>query len=133
MRTKYILNIFLTSLALFSFSGGFADELLPENLDWESNDTATVFAASNAKKGGTYRTYMLAFPLTLRQVGPDSNSSFRSYLDGNTMSLMGLHPNTEELLPELATHWAYGGRQKNHVLQTGPKRSLVGRASRHGR
>ena len=120
MMTKYILKIFLSSLALFCFSGVHAVEMLPEDLDWETNDTATVFADPNAKKGGTYRTYMLAFPLTLRQVGPDSNSSFRSYLDGNTMSLMGLHPNTEELLPELATHWAYGEDKKTMYFKLDP-------------
>ena len=104
--------IFLGGLLLLTPQWPLASEQLPEGLQWQTNDTAPLYAAPEAKKGGTYRTYMTAFPLTLRTVGPDSNSSFRSYLDGNKMSLLALHPNTEELLPELATHWAYGPDKK---------------------
>ena len=93
---------------------------LPDNLEWLTNDTAEVFADSNAKKGGTYRTFMQAFPLTLRLVGPDSNSSFAGNLRSNRMSLIDLHPNTEELLPVLATHWAYGEDKKTMYFKLDP-------------
>ena len=93
---------------------------LPDNLEWLTNDTAEVFAGPNAKKGGTYRTFILAFPLTLRNVGPDSNSSFRGFINDNIMDLIDLHPNTEELLPALATHWAYGEDEKTMYFKLDP-------------
>lgn len=103
----------LIFLGGFLFLAGEAmAESLPEGLLWQTNDTAQVYASPDAKKGGTYRTYMLSFPLTLRTVGPDSNGGFRGYLDDNKMALLALHPTTEELLPALATHWAYGKDKK---------------------
>ena len=93
---------------------------LPDNLEWQTNDTAAVFADPDAKKGGTYRTFMQGFPLTLRLVGPDSNSSFARNLRRIRMSLIDLHPNTEELLPALATHWAYGDDKKSMYFKLDP-------------
>ena len=93
---------------------------LPDNLEWLTNNTAEVFANPNAKKGGTYRTFMLGFPLTLRLVGPDSNSGFAGNLRSIRMSLIDLHPNTEELLPALATHWAYGEDKKSMYFKLDP-------------
>ncbi|MBF0280282.1 MAG: ABC transporter substrate-binding protein [SAR324 cluster bacterium] len=99
-----LLAAFLLSPGPFS---GFA-ETLPANIKWLSNNSSPIIASPNAKKGGTYRTYMTSFPLTLRTVGPDSNGGFASYLRSNQMSLIELHNNTEEIIPGLATHWAYG-------------------------
>lgn len=81
---------------------------LPEGLKWETNNDEPVFASPNAKKGGTFREFMLAFPLTLRVVGPDSNTGLRSILLGNQLTLTDIHPNTQKIIPMLATHWAYG-------------------------
>jgi len=94
--------IFLHSVAMAGSS------TLPEGLVWETNDDAPLFASQAAQKGGEFRSFMLSFPLTLRTVGPDSNSSFRGYLNANKLGLVGHHPNTLETLPQLATHWAYG-------------------------
>lgn len=80
---------------------------LPEGLRWETNNDAPLFASPDAKKGGTFREFMLTFPLTLRVVGPDSNTGLRPVLLGNQLSLTGLHPNTQEVIPGIATHWAY--------------------------
>jgi len=71
-----------------------------------------VFAAEAAVKGGTFRSYFSSFPLTIRTVGPDSNTGIRGAILGNQLSLIGIHPNTEEILPELATHWAFGADRK---------------------
>ena len=79
---------------------------LPDGLKWETNNEDPTFADPKAKKGGVYRSYMPDFPPTLRQVGPNSNSSFRGYLDQNDMSLVAIHPNTGKFIPSLATHWA---------------------------
>ena len=81
---------------------------LPEGLVWETNDADPLFASPAAKRGGTFRTYMLSFPLTLRRVGPDSNGSIAGYLRYNHMGLVGYHPQTRKPIPALATHWAFG-------------------------
>ena len=86
---------------------------LPPDLEWLTNDLDPIFASPEAKKGGTLNSWVLSFPLTFRVVGPDSNSSFRSAILGNQLSLIGIHPNTENIFPELATHWAYGKDKKN--------------------
>lgn len=79
---------------------------LPEGLEWETNLSDPVVADQNAKKGGTYHDFLSSFPVTFRQVGPNSNSSFRRNLDRNSLGLLGLHPNTLNFYPVLATHWA---------------------------
>ena len=45
---------------------------LPEGLVWQTNPTDEADGSPEAKRGGEYRTWLLSFPLTLRQVGPDS-------------------------------------------------------------
>ena len=92
---------------------------LPPDLEWLTNNDDPVFASAAATPGGVLRTFMLSFPLTLRAVGPDSNGSFRSYLDGNRLSLTAFHPNTRNVIPQLATHWAYDadGRTIYYRLQ----------------
>jgi len=47
---------------------------LPDGLQWITNEDDPVFAAPDAKPGGTYRTYITGFPLTLRLHGPDAAS-----------------------------------------------------------
>ena len=93
---------------------------LPKGLKWETNDSDPIFASPNAKKGGLYRDSVLSFPLTLRTVGPDSNGAFRSYLLDNQMDLTHLHPNTGNILPGLATHWAYGKDRKTPATRYSP-------------
>ena len=85
---------------------------LPDGIEWQTNTTAPLVASPNARKGGTYRTYMTSFPLTLRHVGPDSNGAFASVIRSLNRSLIAIHPNTEEILPDLATHWAFGKDKK---------------------
>jgi microcin C transport system substrate-binding protein len=54
-------------------------------------------------------------------VGPDSNSSFRSAILGNQLSLTGLHPNTLNIVPELASHWAFGKDKKTMYFKLNEK------------
>ncbi|MFH2091185.1 MAG: extracellular solute-binding protein [Pseudomonadota bacterium] len=89
-----------------------AYEILPQKIEWLTNDTDPVYASDKAQKGGIFHSSISSFPLTFRVVGPDSNSSFRGAILGNQMSLINIHPNTEHILPELATHWAYGADKK---------------------
>jgi microcin C transport system substrate-binding protein len=85
---------------------------LPSDLEWLTNDSDPVFSAPETEKGGTFRIGERSFPLTFRTVGPDSNSEFRGAILGNHLSLTGLHPNTMNIIPELATHWAFGKDKK---------------------
>jgi microcin C transport system substrate-binding protein len=97
-----------------------ATEDLPGDLKWLTNDSDPVFASPDARKGGILRNAILDFPLTFRVVGPDSNSSFRSAILGNQLSLIGIHPNTLNTIPELATHWAYGNDKKTMYFKLNP-------------
>lgn len=81
---------------------------LPKGLVWLNGSEQKPFASSKATKGGTYHSFLLTFPKTLRQVGPESNSGFRSYLDAQDMSLVNYHPKTKQFYPGLAEAWAIG-------------------------
>ena len=105
----------------YIFKAPISSEPLPDDLIWLTNDSDPVFASSEAKKGGTMRSYLLSFPNTFRSVGPDSNNGFRSYIDANRLSLITLHPNTENIIPALATHWAYGDDNKTMFFKLNPK------------
>jgi microcin C transport system substrate-binding protein len=96
-------------------------EPLPENIQWITNDSDPLYAAPEARPGGTLHLALVSFPLTFRVVGPDSNTSFRSNILGNQLSLTGIHPNTLAVIPELATHWAYGSDKRTMYFKLNPK------------
>jgi len=85
---------------------------LPENIQWLTNESDPVFSSEKARKGGTLRLSIAGFPMTFRVVGPDSNGSFRSAILDNHLSLINIHPDTGRIIPELATHWAFGDDKK---------------------
>lgn len=118
---KKLLNILLLTLTTTCLSHYSFGNQLPENLNWETNSSAKSWASNSARKGGTFTDYLLAFPPTLRTVGPDSNSSFRSYINANQMGLTDFHPNSLEIIPKLATHWAYGKDGKTVFYKIDPK------------
>jgi microcin C transport system substrate-binding protein len=80
---------------------------LPDGLEWLTNNEEPVFSSPNAKKGGTFREDLTGFPLTLRMHGPDANGIFANYLHGFRIALIDIHPNTQNPIPQLATHWAF--------------------------
>ncbi|GAB1263104.1 extracellular solute-binding protein [Aurantivibrio plasticivorans] len=94
---------------------------LPEGIIWETNNEDPVFSSPDAKKGGTLNSAMASFPLTLRWVGPDSNSGFRSLVLGNQVGLIDFHPNTHNVIPAMATHWAYGKDGKTIYYKLDPR------------
>ncbi|WDP88221.1 MAG: ABC transporter substrate-binding protein [Desulfobacter sp.] len=95
-------------------------EQLPEGINWQTNNSDPVFASPHAKKGGMVRAALLSFPMTFRVVGPDSNGGFRSAILDNQLSLINIHPNTENIIPELATHWAFGDDKKTMYFKLDP-------------
>ncbi len=94
---------------------------VPPDLEWLTNDSDPAFASPDAVKGGTLRIAIRSFPLTFRVVGPDSNAEFRGAILGNHLSLIGLHPNTMNIIPELATHWAFGKDKKRMYFRLNKK------------
>ncbi len=93
---------------------------LPADLEWLTNDSDPAYASPEAKTGGAFRVAISSFPLTFRTVGPDSNTEFRSAILGNQLSLLGIHPNTMNLVPELATQWAFGKDRKSMYFKLNP-------------
>jgi len=92
----------------------------PKDLRWLTNNSDPLYASPEAKKGGTFRNAIKSFPLTFRTIGPDSNTEFRSAILGNQLSLTGLHPNTMNIVPEIATHWAFGKDKKTMYFKLNP-------------
>ncbi|MBU0463528.1 MAG: extracellular solute-binding protein, partial [Proteobacteria bacterium] len=86
--------------------------VLPEHIKWLTNESDPVFSSEKAQKGGILHSAITSFPMTFRVVGPDSNGSFRSAILDNQLSLINIHPNTDNIIPELATHWAFGDDKK---------------------
>jgi len=94
---------------------------LPEGLEWVTNEEDPVFSSTEAKRGGTYNTYMLSFPLTLRMIGPDSNGAFASILrPNNMMAPLAQHPDSLNFIPQLATHWAFHPDGKTVTYRLNP-------------
>jgi microcin C transport system substrate-binding protein len=102
------------------FTAPVSKEGPPGDLKWLANDSDPLYASPEAQKGGTFKIAIKSFPLTFRTVGPDSNATFRAAILGNQLSLIGLHPNTMNILPELATHWAYGKDKKTMYFKLNP-------------
>lgn len=134
MRTEDFMNRFIELLILFAVTGLVGSLLaqddvmddtdesdankiapedllpdeLPENLFWQTNNDDPEFASPDAIRGGTFHTWMLAYPLTMRTVGPDSNGRFAGFLRPIQFGPIAFHPQTRQPIPMLATHWALG-------------------------
>jgi microcin C transport system substrate-binding protein len=104
MLKQKILSAIMLSLLFISTAYA---EPLPNNLTWITNNEAPIWADLNSEKGGVFSSFMPSFPPTLRTVGPDSNNSFRSYINANQLGLTGFHPDSMEIIPQIATSWAY--------------------------
>jgi microcin C transport system substrate-binding protein len=115
-----ILHSLVLIFSVLVSSTSYSGNTLPKNLTWENNNTSDSWASPAAEKGGVFTDFLLTFPPTLRNVGPDSNSSFRSYINANQLGLTDFHPNTLEIIPQLATDWAYGKDGKTVFYKLDP-------------
>jgi microcin C transport system substrate-binding protein len=120
MKMKRIKFIAACWFLLLSFTSH-SVPTLPTDLVWLGNETAKPWSSHDSKTGGTFTNFILSFPPTLRTVGPDSNSAFRSYINANQLGLTSYHPNTMEVIPQIATHWAYGQDGKTVYYKLDPK------------
>ncbi len=117
---RRIIKAIMVWVLFFHIAAHAAPEI-SENIEWLTNDTDPVYSSPEAKKGGTLHSSIMSFPMTFRVVGPDSNGGFRSAILDNHLSLIGIHPNTENVVPELATHWAYGKDKKSMYFKLNPQ------------
>jgi microcin C transport system substrate-binding protein len=123
LKKSFKLYVHSSIAALLVFCAvidGIAAPAVPEGIEWLTNNTDPVYASPEAEKGGTFKSAILSFPATFRLVGPDSNNSFAGVLRSNQLSLIGIHPNTENIVPELATHWAFGKDKKTMYFKLNP-------------
>ena len=103
------------------FRFGEASEV-PENLVWEDGMDHEEIGDSRAKKGGTFRNFIMSFPPTLRPFGDNSNNGFRGTLyDEIDMPLVGLHPKSMEMIPGLASSWAVSEDGRTVYFRINPK------------
>ncbi|MAA70782.1 MAG: ABC transporter substrate-binding protein [Bermanella sp.] len=115
IKSAFIFCCLLASLVAYTQAA-----TLPDNIKWQTNNQSPVWADPKALKGGVFTDFILAFPPTLRTVGPDSNSSFRSFINANQLGLVQIHPNTQEIIPQLAQKWAYGSDGQTVYYQLDP-------------
>lgn len=117
LRSLWLCGISLT----VAFSSSFAHAAqLPDNLDWQTNNSDPIFASPEAKFGGIYHTYIDSFPQTFRTVGPDANGGFSAWTR-STMALLDRHPNTDNWLPSVAISWALSDDHKTVYFKLDPK------------
>ncbi len=94
---------------------------LPTDLKWESGEGLPEMGSAQAKKGGTEYRALQDFPRTLRTTGPDSNGSFRGYLqDDVSISLGLLHQDEFEYIPGLANEWALADDKRTLFVRLDP-------------
>ena len=74
--------------------------------EWTQNVHFPLIGDGNAQKGGVIRYPINTFPATFRTHGPSSNEAFISMMSGLVyQSLISIHPNTLEIIPNLADAW----------------------------
>lgn len=97
-------------------------EELPQDLSWQNGQHLPELGSPEARKGGTYYTTMADFPRTLRWLGPDSNSHFRTYIFGESMIGLGArHRNAYDIYPGLAREWAVSRKTRTVYIRLDPE------------
>lgn len=114
-NTQEVLDYYASKPDFFRFKT-LAD--LPENLQWQNGSHLPDIGSPSAKKGGTEYNTIQDFPRTLRPVGPDSNGSFRIYLQDDVGVLLAhRHPDKFEFYPGLAESWAVSKEDKTVYIK----------------
>jgi microcin C transport system substrate-binding protein len=88
---------------------------------WDTNTDFDFIGDPRALKGGQFRDYVIDFPGTLRQVGPESNTIFNGDIGSLAYeSLLSIHPTTLEYVPALATHWQVSQDKMTYRFRINP-------------
>lgn len=117
---RRFLPLLASFLLLAPYAAVCAEDL--SNIKWETNETDPPFGDPAAKKGGTFNTFTTAYPLTLRLVGPNANDSFAGYnrAFSQDFTLVVRHPNTDNFIPWMATHWSVQDDKKTVYYKLDP-------------
>ncbi|NCG12498.1 MAG: hypothetical protein GWP38_04055, partial [Planctomycetia bacterium] len=84
---------------------------------WTTNNNFDIIGSSAAVAGGELRTNIPNFLPTLRNDGPNANLTTITDIYGLTHeSLLGIHPETLEWLPKLASHWIVEEKEDHQVF-----------------
>lgn len=97
---------------------------LPPDLPWTDGGDLPELGSPERIRGGTLQGRIQDFPRTLRIVGPDTNSGFRSYLlDDNIVPFGVLHPDVpgpHRYFPGVAAQWALDLSAKTVYVRIDP-------------
>ncbi|MFV1996032.1 MAG: ABC transporter substrate-binding protein, partial [Verrucomicrobiales bacterium] len=94
---------------------------LPVDLEWEDGMDQEEFASPDAIRGGVEHAWVQDYPRTLRTVGPDASSSFRSFIhDNHSIPLVKKHPQTGRYFPGLAREWAVSADRRTVYFRLDP-------------
>ena len=88
-------------------------------LNWQTS-WAMSAGSPNAKKGGSFYTYIESFPSTFRDMGPGSDELSKKIFCKN-ISLLVRSQYDARFLPGVATHWAFGKDGKSVYYRLNPK------------
>ena len=89
---------------------------------WTTNMTFPAMGSPDAVKGGTIRMEERDWPVTLRLAGQNYNTSFNYRArDLCQESLLFTHPQTLELIPQLATHWKISKDKSTYTFRINPE------------
>jgi microcin C transport system substrate-binding protein len=116
--TQEVMDFYAANPELVTFA---AIDDLPDDLVWEDGMDQPEIGSPEATKGGTYYELLDDFPPTLRTIGPDSNSSSRSWVQGYyQLPYAYPHPNTNEFIPGIAESWAIDPERKTVYIKINP-------------
>lgn len=105
-NTEEVLAYYAANPDFFIFS---TIDDLPADLAWENGADLPEMGSPEAKKGGTEYRSLQDFPRTLRTIGPDSNGSFRPFLNDDVeMRIAWRHQDEFDFVAGLANEWAVG-------------------------
>ncbi len=117
--TQEVLDFYAANPELITFA---TIDDLPDDLVWEEGLNQPEIGSPEATKGGTYYELLDDFPPTLRTVGPDSNSSARSWIQGYYGLTYAMpHPDTNEFIPGIAESWAIDPGRKSVFVKINPE------------
>ena len=93
------------------------DQVEIDGRTWTTNTTFEPLGSPDAVPGGKLRTNIPNFLPTLRMDGPNSNLTTITDIYGLTHDrLLGIHPETLEWIPGLASHWIIEKNEDHQVF-----------------
>lgn len=91
---------------------------LPDGFQWTTNLNEEVLASDYARKEGTFQFALSKMPTNYRIFGSDVSHSSLFYKFSRhqmRMALIGVHPNSFEYIPELASFWATNSEELSEL------------------